>query len=215
MQKLKENIWAQLFAVYTRYLLGGAFLFASVIKIKGRRFTAMSGENEPFGTAFHFFETMYQSGIYWQFIGWGQLLAALLLLTQRYARLGAVVNFPIVLNVFVITISMDFGYTSVITGLMLLANTALLVWDWNNLRVLVNLPQAEQPAGALEKQTVWAWAGLAMFVFTVVYRGLYDVYDPFLWGGVCTAIGLAALLAGRILAPAAQSAGVPEGSTGQ
>jgi len=61
--------------IYTCYLLGGAFVFASLIKIKGKRSTLMSGEAEPLNSALHFFATMYQSGMYWKFIGLGQLLA--------------------------------------------------------------------------------------------------------------------------------------------
>ncbi|MDA1268773.1 MAG: hypothetical protein O2829_06735 [Bacteroidetes bacterium] len=46
-------------------------------------------------------------------------------MTERFAKLGAVLNLPIILNVFVITISMEFGGTSLITGLMLAANLML------------------------------------------------------------------------------------------
>ncbi len=126
MNKLKNKIWAQIFIIYTRYLIGGAFVFASLIKIKGTRFTTESGEFNPINSAWHFFETMYQSGLYWRFIGVGQLIAGFLLMTQRYAKLGALVNLPIILNIFIITLSYYFAFTPVITGLMLLANLALI-----------------------------------------------------------------------------------------
>ena len=38
-QVLKQSLLLQLFIIYTRYLIGGAFVFASLIKIKGHRFT--------------------------------------------------------------------------------------------------------------------------------------------------------------------------------
>ncbi len=119
MNRLKSYFLVQLFIIYTRYLIGGAFVFACMIKIKGKRFTTYSQEDAPLGSTMHFFEVLYQTGLYWQFIGWAQLLAGFLLMTQRFAKLGAVVNLPIILNVFVITISMEFGGTPVITGLML------------------------------------------------------------------------------------------------
>jgi len=54
-QKIKNSVWAQVFAIYTRYLLGGAFVFASLIKIEGKRFTSVSGEAEPLNSALHLF----------------------------------------------------------------------------------------------------------------------------------------------------------------
>lgn len=196
MQKIKENFLAQLVIIYTRYLLGGGFVFASLIKIKGLRFTTESGENEAFGTAFHFFETMYRTGIYWQFIGWGQLLAGFLLMTQRYSKLGAVVNFPIILNVFVITVSMDFNYTPVITGMMLFTNLILLVWHWNELRTLLNFPEISDWPNRLEDQKSWEITGLLLFLFTAGYRIFTDRYDPIFWFGICALIGLGGLVFG-------------------
>ncbi len=54
-QKIKNSVWAQVFAIYTRYLLEGAFAFASLIKIEGKRFTSVSGEAEPLNSALHLF----------------------------------------------------------------------------------------------------------------------------------------------------------------
>ena len=78
----------QLGIIYTRYLVGGAFVFASLIKIKGHRFTQVADDAGGHSGG-HFFEMMYQSGLYWQFLGWAQLVAGLLLLTQRFALLEA------------------------------------------------------------------------------------------------------------------------------
>jgi hypothetical protein len=196
MWKIKNNLIAQLIIIYTRYLLGGGFVFASLVKIKGMRFTTLSGENEAFGNAFHFFETLYRTGLYWQFIGWGQLIAGLLLMTQRYAKLGAVVNFPIILNVFVITISMDFNYTPVITGMMLFANLVLLVWHWDELRTLLNLPLITPVPNRIENQNSWIYTGILLFLFTAGYRVFIDRYDPILWLGICVLIGLGGLVFG-------------------
>ncbi len=88
MFKIKESKLLQIIVIYLRYLIGGTFVFASIIKIKGNRFTAISGEDMPIYSAWHFFETLYQSGIYWQFIGITQLIAGFLLMTQRYSKLG-------------------------------------------------------------------------------------------------------------------------------
>lgn len=194
MNRLKSYFLVQLFIIYTRYLIGGAFVFSSIIKIKGKRFTTNSQEDAPIGSAMHFFEVLYQTGLYWQFIGWAQVLAGFLLMTQRFAKLGAVLNLPILLNVFVITISMEFGGTPFITGMMLLANLLLIGWHWGELRSLVNLPHLPASPDAEENKPIWAIAGLLSFGFTAGYRAIYDFYDPFLWFGVCFLIGLVAFL---------------------
>ena len=190
MGKIKDAQWAQLLVIYTRYLLGGTFVFASLIKIKGDRFTSESGADNPIDSAWHFFETLYQSGLYWQFIGMGQLIAGFLLMTQRYAKLGAVVFFPIILNIFVITLSYYFAYTPVVTGLLLLANLLLLLWDWDQLKVLLNLQPGPLKMTAMETDGVWALVGLALFAFTFGYRLLVERYDIFLWFGTCLVIGI-------------------------
>lgn len=187
MGKLKNNIWLQLVVIYTRYAIGGAFVYASLIKIKGQRFTIESGAFNPIDSAWHFFETLYQSGLYWKFIGFAQLLSGFLLMTQRYAKLGAILNLPVIANVFVITISYYFANTPVITGLILLANILLIVWDWNELKVLVNQKPLFDISKRLEKEKIWEVIGLILFLFTVVLRSVQD--NIILWGGVCLLIG--------------------------
>jgi hypothetical protein len=171
-------------------------VFASLIKIKGHRFTTADGAAAPLHSAWHFFEVMYRSGLYWQFIGVGQLVAGLLLMTQRYARLGALLFLPIIANIFVITISFEFGFTPVITGLMLLANLLLIWWEWPVLRVLVNKPPSPLPALIPGRSRVWELTGLAMFLSTFGYRALYDDYSMLLWSSACLLIGLLGLVAG-------------------
>ena len=193
-QSLKQSLLLQLAVIYTRYLIGGAFVFASLIKIKGHRFTQIPDDGGH--SVGHFFEMMYQSGLYWQFLGWAQLLAGLLLLTQRFAMLGAVLFLGIIANIFVITISYDFGGTPLITGLMLLATVALLLWDWNRMRVLLNLPVVQEKTSPLYESPLWAVVGAVLFGFTAGYRFLTDHYNLLLWAGGCVGVGLVALLVG-------------------
>lgn len=189
----KQKWWLQLAVIYTRYLIGGAFVFASLVKIKGQRFTRVPGAGSPFHSPEHFFETMYQSGLYWQFLGLAQLVAGLLLMTQRYALLGALLFLPIIANVYVITISYDFGYTSVITGAMLLATVGLLVWDWNRLRVVLNQPVLPAPSAALSESRLWELIGVVLFLFTAGYRTFVDAYNVLLWFGGCVGVGAVGL----------------------
>jgi uncharacterized membrane protein YphA (DoxX/SURF4 family) len=118
------------FTLATRLLLAVGFIPTGMVKVLGRRFTTMSPEY-PIGA---FFEILYQSGPYWHFIGWAQVIAGLCVLVPATATLGALLFFPIMLNIFVITHSYDFNFTPVVTGLMLIANVYLLCWDYDRLR---------------------------------------------------------------------------------
>lgn len=167
MSTMKNKAFPQLFIIYLRYLIGFAFVFASIVKIQGLRFTAESGAENPINSAWHFFETMYQSGIYWKFLGLSQLFTGFLLMTQRYAKLGAVLFLPIITNVFIITISYNFRGTPIITGLMLLANLLLIAWDWDTLKVLVNKKPQYPAKERLENDTIWVIIGALFFVLTI------------------------------------------------
>jgi hypothetical protein len=120
------------FAACNRILLAVGFIPPALVKIRGERFTVM-GIDSPPG---FFFEAMYRTGAYWQFLGWAQAIAGVMLLIRATSTLGAVLFFPIIANIFVITLSMDFHGTPVVTGGMLLANLFLLCWDWHRLKPL-------------------------------------------------------------------------------
>ncbi len=124
----------RIFTVVTRILLALGFIPSGLTKVLGDRFTILGIDN-PVG---FFFEAMYRTGYYWRFLGLCQLVAALLLLVPRTATVGALVYFPLILNIFVITVALDFRGTPVITGLMLLANIYLLCWDYDKLKHLTN-----------------------------------------------------------------------------
>jgi len=198
LNKIRSNILAQLFVIYTRYLIGAAFVFAAIVKIKGGRFTTIDGINEPINSAWHMFETLYQSGLWWKFLGLGQLIAGFLLMTQRYAKLGALLFLPIISNVFVITISYDFRGTPIITGLMLLANIMLVLWDWDEVKILLNKIPVIEPKNRFENMRIWEVTGLVLFLFTVVYRLAVINYNIFLWVVICFVIGFAGLVSGLI-----------------
>ncbi|MCC7051971.1 MAG: hypothetical protein IT355_01810 [Gemmatimonadaceae bacterium] len=120
-------------AVISRILLALAFVPTALVKVQGKRFTSISVQ-EPIG---YFFEALYQSGFYWRFLGLSQLVAGALLLIPSTSTLGAVLFLPIILNIFVITVSLHFTGTPVITGLMLLASLFLVCWDYHRLAAIV------------------------------------------------------------------------------
>ena len=197
LENLKRLTIIQLFTIYLRYLLGAAFVFASIVKIQGKRFTTDSGISSPIGESWHLFETLYQSGLYWHFIGWGQLMAGFLLMTQLFSTLGAMLFLPIMLNIFVITVSYHFGGTPIITFLMLMANVYLLVWDWPRFKVIVwpfqsTYVHTDYP---FLKRPIWAYLGLFYFVLTIWIKlsthSFFELLTAF--GGACV-VGLLVLV---------------------
>lgn len=128
--KIKTNKWLRRFTVLIRILLALGFTPSGLTKLLGNRFTLL-GPDSPVG---YFFDALYKSGFYWNFIGLGQLLAAVLLLIPRTATLGVLIYFPIILNIFLITVSIHFTGTPFITGLMLLGSLYLLCWDYDKLK---------------------------------------------------------------------------------
>jgi len=97
------------------------FLASGIVKVRGERFTGLPS-NHPLG---HYFDALYLTGYYYTFIGVGPLVTALLLLIPRTTLLGAMLYFPIMLNIVVLTYAVRFEGTRIAT-LMLLANLFLL-----------------------------------------------------------------------------------------
>ena len=126
IEYLKGFQLVQLLTIFLRYLVSSAFIFASIPKILGKRFTQISVD-DPVG---FYFEAMYQTGFYWNFLGWGQVIAALLVMTQRFAAVGAFLFYPIIINIWLVTWSIGFKGTPVVTFMMFLANTYLLLWEY-------------------------------------------------------------------------------------
>lgn len=165
IERLKRWRIVQLFTIFLRYLIGSAFVFASIPKIMGERFTQIPVEN-PVG---FYFEAMYQTGFYWNFLGWGQMIAAVLLMTQRLASLGAALFYPIILNVWLVTWSVGFQGTPWVTFLMFLGNTYLLVWDYRRWAPLLQresrlrLPPSDFDDWLMRKP-LWIALGAALIV---------------------------------------------------
>lgn len=132
----------------TRALLAIAFIPTGLVKVLGERFTLISIESDV-GL---FFEGLYRTGLFWNFIGWTQVASGILILIPRTTTLGAVAFFPIIFSIVLITVGMGFRGTWIVTSLMLLASTALLLWDYHRLRpafaAILGLTAETQPLPA-------------------------------------------------------------------
>lgn len=140
----------------------------------GERFSALPS-NHPLG---HYFDALHLTGYYYNFIGVGQLMAALLLLIPRTALLGAILYFPIILNICVLTYAVRFEGTRIAT-LMLLANLFLLVWDYQRLKYVFPLSRPDVGHAAVETNRFpflfFACVLLAAVSVIVINHFLYDI----------------------------------------
>lgn len=126
-----------------------------------------------------------------------QLIAGLLLMTQRFAKLGAIMFVAIVSNIFVITISnLGFSGTPIVTGLMLLATLMLVMWDWNEIKILFSLPPDFNIKERLEQFKIWEIIGLALFTVTVGVKLFKINYDFLVWGVCFLLIAVIGLILG-------------------
>ncbi|WP_422103802.1 DoxX family membrane protein [Winogradskyella sp.] len=136
-EKLHSKIYGKkvylIFTWFTRILLALAFLPSGYTKLVGNRFTTISVEN-PIG---FFFEALYQTGWYWNFLGIYQLLVAFLLLIPRTTFFASLLYLPVIINIFFIVSSMQFKGTPIVTGLMLLGNIYLILWDYKKLKKII------------------------------------------------------------------------------
>ena len=134
----KANKWMRYFTVFCRIVLALGFIPSGFVKIMGERFTALPS-NHPLG---NYFDALHQTGFYYTFIGIVQVITALLLLIPRTAVLGAILYFPIILNICVLAYSVRFEGTR-ITTFMLLASVYLLCWNYDRLKQIVSIRPAE------------------------------------------------------------------------
>ncbi|MBU8882064.1 DoxX family membrane protein [Kaistella sp. DKR-2] len=169
-EKLRENRFNQWFMVHLRYLLGVAFIPSGYTKLIGNRFTQISTDH-PIG---YFFEGLYQSGFYYQFIGFAQLLAGFLLMTQRLATFGNLIYFSLITNICIITISLSFKGTWLITSLMLFASTVLLIWDYQKLKPIFSYPSASRISAHTETSVYWQITGLVYFLLFISFS-IFDL----------------------------------------
>lgn len=136
VQKVRDYKVFRYFTVFLRISLGLSFIYPSLHKIMGRQFTLL-GPDTQIG---YFFDALHQTGLYWHFLGVAQFTAGLFLIIPRLSTLGAVLFFPIIANIFMITISMPFSGTPIVTSLMLLGGIYLLLWDIDRLKFILVKP---------------------------------------------------------------------------
>lgn len=129
---VRAQRWLQYFAVFNRIVLALGFIPSGFVKIVGERFTDLSFKH-PMG---NYLEALHRTGFYYTFIGILQVAAAILLLIPRTALLGALIYFPIILNICILTFAVRFTGSWLSAPLMTMANLYLLCWDYHKLKYI-------------------------------------------------------------------------------
>lgn len=182
MNKLKE-IWLS----GSRIFLGIVFFTAGMSKLMP--FPSLIGpvwleeRLEPHGL-----------GLFARFIAFSQVLVGLLLLSRRFSTLGAVMLFPLLLCILMVTISLNWTGTPLVNAFLLLLNISLLAADYHKLKFIFTedptpltkmSPLRTNPA--MDKLWIGAlvifFAGLSAIFYTPAHKIL-------LWTGGITFIGL-------------------------
>jgi uncharacterized membrane protein YphA (DoxX/SURF4 family) len=172
----KQNRWLNYFAVFNRIALALGFLPAGFVKIAGERFTDLS-VNHPMG---NYLEALHHTGYYYTFIGVLQITAAILLLIPRTALLGALLYFPIILNICILSFAVRFDGSLLSSPLMVLSNLFLLCWDYDRLKsVFYRNPALNTESKKIRSNKFpflfFAYASLAVFAIAFMVFTVFDI----------------------------------------
>jgi hypothetical protein len=130
----------------------------------------------------HYLEALFHTGYYYPFIGVMQVAAAILLLIPRTALIGALIYFPIILNICILSLAVRFDGSLLSSPLMVLADLYLLFWNYDRLRFILpfnrppvpdSIPQPEVRSNTFP---IKFFSGVAATVAIVVLT-LTHIYD--------------------------------------
>ena len=176
----RQKRWMHIFVIVLRIMIAFAFIPAGLKKITGQPFT------DPNNTGiFHeFVQVFHGTGVFYHFVGAMQLLAAVLLMTQRFATLGALIISPILAAILVFCWSTWVVPTATVVTLMSMGTLLLLLWDihkWKPLfaadgaQIKLDTP-AVHPTIDIKLWTRCGWAILILYFGTAAITG--EVYRP-------------------------------------
>ncbi|MFC0515155.1 hypothetical protein ACFFGT_13130 [Mucilaginibacter angelicae] len=173
----RTDQWFIKFAVFCRIALAASFIPAGYIKIASERFAAGLPSNNPLG---HYFDALHLTGYYYTFIGIVQIITAILLLIPRTSLLGALMYFPIIVNICVLTYATRFDGTRINT-MLVLASLFLLIWDYDRLKHILPYKQPKAESRVLKKplgkrlRVLFFGGCFAVVVFIII--GTFYLYE--------------------------------------
>ena len=133
---LKEKLFVKIFYWGVRAGMGLTFVLSGIRKLPGLKFTELPIDN-PVGA---FFNAMHETGFYWNFIGYFQIVVGILIFFNRFVVVSSLLMMPVTINIFLVSIALHMTGTPIITSAMLLGNLFLLIWHFKNYETLLKKP---------------------------------------------------------------------------
>ncbi|MEM9856587.1 MAG: hypothetical protein AAF843_04505 [Bacteroidota bacterium] len=130
----------------------------------------------------------YDLGMYARFIGYAQVVIGYLLLTVRYSTLGAVMLVPLVGNIFMVTVSMNWTGTPYVLAILLLMNAFVLWTDRKRLLPIVGYNTNVEARRQSTKGVLTWLTSLALIVLSI---NISYLFQPIAYTMVVLGIGLA------------------------
>ncbi|ELR73562.1 hypothetical protein C900_02647 [Fulvivirga imtechensis AK7] len=120
----------------------------------------------------------YGLALFARFVAFSQVLVGLLLLTKRFATLGAVMLFPLLVCILVVTISLNWVGTPYVNTFLLLLNISLLAADYHRLKfIFTDDVESLRAIPATRQRTRDDYVWLAAVV--IFFAGLLSInYTP-------------------------------------
>ncbi|MDF9799384.1 putative membrane protein YphA (DoxX/SURF4 family) [Catalinimonas alkaloidigena] len=178
----RQNLWLYYFSVFNRIVLAAGFIPAGITKVIGERFASGLSVVHPMG---HYLEALHFTAYYYTFIGIAQIAAGILLLIPRSVTLGALIYFPIILNICILSFAVRFDGSLLTAPLMVLANLYLLAWNYDKLKFILpvkNYPfqQGHKETSAYQKEFPFKYfiafaATVVIVIAAVVTFNMYAV----------------------------------------
>ena len=118
--------------IIIRLLLGYIFLSAGLCKLTHGHFGQIIGPPMLEDTL-----AAYGLGLFARVVAILQVVCGILLLSQRFSTLGAIMLVPMNLSIIAVTISLNWNGTPYVNGFFTMLNFILLIYDWHKLKVII------------------------------------------------------------------------------
>ena len=180
VSRARERRGANLLVVNLRILIGFAFIPAGLKKVLGQPFT----DPQNVGVFHELLHAFHATGPFYRFVGLAQLIAAVLLMTQRFATFGAALLLPIIAAITVLCWSTAGIPTITTATLMLLGIIGLLLWDLQKWRAIFSDDECAasfelDPIAPVIDSQLWRWCGLGILaIYLVVCAVQGGIYRP-------------------------------------
>ena len=136
IDKLKNRFFFKTLYLIVRTGMGITFILSGIRKLPGIKFTILPPE-DPVGAFFH---AMHETGLFWNFIGYFQIVIGLMIFFNRTVVLSSLFMMPVTVNIFLVSIALNMKGTPIITSMMVLGNFYLIMWHYKNYLSILKKP---------------------------------------------------------------------------